>query len=185
LTVPELFLSRLFHFSEESDIQVFLPRAVRVPSQRPVGMEWLNGPLVWAIDAAHSFLYLFPRECPRLLAWATEESSLEDRAHWLGGARAVAYVESAWESRLSTTVLTRYELSPEGFEDLDDAGMWVSRGPARILERVALTDLRAQIERAGVELRVVASLSPLMALRDTSLHVSAIRMRNAGQEPAP
>lgn len=177
-------MPRLFHFSEEPDIPAFLPRSVRVPSQRPPGLEWLNGPLVWAIDAAHSFLYFFPRECPRLLAWAVVGSAAEDCDHWLGGARAVAYVESAWETRLGTTALTRYELSPEGFEDLADAGMWVSRAPAPILARMALTDLRGELERAGVDLRVVASLTPLMALRDTSLHVSAIRMRNAGRDPA-
>lgn len=178
-------MPRLFHFSEEPDIPAFLPRAVRVPSQRLPGMEWLNGPLVWAIDAEHCFLYLFPRDCPRLLAWAVEGSAQLDRDRWLGGARAVAYVENAWEARLNTTVLTRYELSPEGFEDLRDAGMWVSRSPARVLDRVVLTDLRMELDRAGVELHVVASLSPFMALRATSLHVSAIRMRNAGQGPAP
>jgi hypothetical protein len=41
---------RLFHFSEEPSIKVFTPRAVAVPVRRAEGREWLNGPLVWAIE---------------------------------------------------------------------------------------------------------------------------------------
>jgi hypothetical protein len=51
---------RLFHFSERSDIAVFEPRPVTVPSPRTRGREWPNGPLVWAIDAWHQPMYLFP-----------------------------------------------------------------------------------------------------------------------------
>ena len=176
-------MPRLFHFSEEPAIPAFLPRPVQVPSVRQAGMDWLNGPLVWAIDAPHSFLYLFPRDCPRLAAWAVEGSTPQECEHWLGGARAVAYVERNWESRLGTTALTRYELSPEGFEDLGDAGMWVSQVPAKIIARTVLMDLPMELGAAGVELRVVESLQAYMPLRDTSLHVSAIRMRNAGRGP--
>ena len=53
---------RLFHYSEDPSIVVFEPRPVRVPAARRAGFEWLNGPLVWAIDEPHSILYLFPRE---------------------------------------------------------------------------------------------------------------------------
>jgi NADPH:quinone reductase-like Zn-dependent oxidoreductase len=41
---------RLFHFSDDAGIECFVPRPVAVPSQRAAGMDWLNGPLVWAID---------------------------------------------------------------------------------------------------------------------------------------
>lgn len=58
---------RLFHFSEEPDIGHFEPRPVRTPAARRAGQEWLNGPLVWAIDEDHQRLYLFPRECPRIV----------------------------------------------------------------------------------------------------------------------
>ncbi len=39
---------RLFHFSEENNIEVFMPRQVEVATPRAQGQEWLNGPLVWA-----------------------------------------------------------------------------------------------------------------------------------------
>ena len=52
----------LYHFSEEPDIAVFAPRAL------PARPE-ITEPLVWAIDAAHQHMYLFPRDCPRALLW--------------------------------------------------------------------------------------------------------------------
>lgn len=172
-------MPELFHFSEDPGIERFVPRPVRVLSARAPGMEWLNGPLVWAIDAAHSFLYFFPRDCPRILAWARPDSAAEDVAQWLGASRAVAYIEADWLKRLRTTLLFRYELAPEGFEDLGDAGMWVSRHPARIVSQRVLSDLPVELAAAAVELRVVESLAPLSDLIRSSLHVSAIRLRNA------
>ena len=61
----------LFHFSCDPAIELFVPRAVRTPAKRPLGHEWLNGPLVWAIDDWHQPMYLFPRDCPRILLWRT------------------------------------------------------------------------------------------------------------------
>lgn len=170
---------RLFHFSDDPQIVAFEPRAVRVPSVRPQGREWLNGPLVWAIDAEHAFTYLFPRDCPRIVVWATERSSAADREAWLGTARVVAYVETAWFERLKAATLMRYELAAESFESLDDAGMWVSRQCAAIIGREVITDLPAALEAAGVTLRVVDSLLPVRSVWQTSLHASGIRLRNA------
>lgn len=82
---------RLFHFSDDPDIAVFEPRPVLIPSVRPIGREWLNGPLVWAIDGDHDFMYLFPRDCPRILIWATAETTEAERRHWLGDWRAAAF----------------------------------------------------------------------------------------------
>lgn len=53
--------ARLFHFGERSDIEIFVPRPVTIPAKRAEGMDWLNGPLVWAIDDWHQPMYLFPR----------------------------------------------------------------------------------------------------------------------------
>lgn len=69
----------LYHFSEEPTIGLFDPRAVTKASARPPGREWLNGPLVWAIDDWHAPMYLFPRDCPRILIWPLPETTEEDR----------------------------------------------------------------------------------------------------------
>jgi len=171
---------QLFHFSEQGDIEAFAPRPVAVPSRRAAGMDWLNGPLVWAIDDWHQPMYLFPRDCPRILLWPTAATTSEDRrAHWTTSSRMIAYVESGWSARLARAVLYRYTLPGEGFECLNDAGMWVSRSVALPTEVEEITDLPASLGDANVELRVVPSLEPLKGLRNTSLHVSAIRLRNA------
>ncbi|MGF6226803.1 hypothetical protein QFZ27_000758 [Inquilinus ginsengisoli] len=172
---------RLFHFSDDPAIERFEPRPVRVPSDRPAGREWLNGRLVWAIDDAHQMLYLFPRDCPRILAWATPQSSAADRKRWLGPGepRAVAFIEAAWIDRLRSAMIHRYDLPAATFRSIEDARMWVSEAPVVPFGRVALAGLDGELARRGVDLRIVDSLAPLAALWDSSLHVSGIRLRNS------
>jgi hypothetical protein len=178
---------RLFHFSDDPAIARFEPRAVRVPSARTAGREWLNGPLVWAIDDAHQMLYLFPRDCPRILAWATPQSSAADRTRWLGPGepRAVAFVETAWIDRLRSAAIHCYELPAATFRSLEDAGMWVSEAPVMPLGRVVLAGLDGELARRGVDLRIVDSLAPLAPLWNSSLHVSGIRLRNSATWQPP
>jgi len=172
---------RLFHFSDNPRIKTFVPRCVFTPTERPVGREWLNGPLVWAIDEPHQPMYLFPRECPRILLWPTPQTTKQDlEKYWDGRTcRMIAHVESAWLDRLRTAIIYRYELADESFEELDDAGMWVSRTPVEPITIVRLDDLPAQLEAQNVELRVVESLVPLRSMWNTSLHASGIRLRNS------
>lgn len=169
---------RLFHFSDDPTITAFEPRPVRIASDRPPGREWLNEPLVWAIDDIHDFMYLFPRDCPRILIWARPETSDEDR-RLLGDWRGAAYRERGWLARLQAESIHRYEMPSDGFEDLQDAGMWVSRRTVLPLALTSMSGLDREFARRGIELRVVDSLMPLKALRDRTLHVSAIRLRNA------
>ena len=89
------------------------------------------------------------------------------------------FVEWAWFERLKTGVIHRYDLPPETFESLKDAGMWVSRAPVTPLGRETLTDLPAALAEAGVELRLVESLVPFKDVWASSLHASGIRLRNA------
>src|SRR3974390_1247772 len=122
---------RLFHFSEDPNIEAFQPRAVAVPAQRRSGFDWLNGPLVWAIDDWHQPLYFFPRNCPRILIWSVGTTTRDDWNAWFLGsdARMIAFVEEKWQASHASAVIHRYELPTAGFESLDDAGMWVSRAP--------------------------------------------------------
>ena len=170
---------RLFHFSEDPAIGRFDPRPVRTPSDRPPGREWLNGPLVWAIDELHQAMYLFPRDCPRILLWALPTTSPQDRAAWLGEAAQVAYVEARWLAALNKARIYRYELPAGRFESLDDAGMWVAREPVTPLAMDELSDLPGALRSCGVDLRAVESLTPLRGVWDTTLHASGIRLRNA------
>ncbi len=172
---------RLFHFSDDPTIARFTPRPVAVPSPRAPGREWLNGPLVWAIEEERSAMYLFPRDCPRILLWPLPHSSPADIERWWDGssARMLAYIEEGWAERLCAASLHRYELPAVGFECLDDAGMWVSRRPIRPLAKVTVRDLPARLAACDVELRVVESLTPLRGVWNSSLHASGLRLRNA------
>jgi len=179
--MPWMDRPRLYHFSEEPCIDRFEPRPVAVRALRPPGKDWLNGPLVWAIDEAHQAMYLFPRECPRILLWPVESTTEADRSRWFGatGARIVAHIESAWLERLCAAVLYRYSLPPESFTDLEDAGMWVSRETVTPVAVEIMDDLPAALRASGVELRVLPSLRPLHGVWETTLHASGIRLRNA------
>jgi hypothetical protein len=171
----------LFHFSEDPGIAVFAPRPVAVPAPRPPGREWLNGPLVWAIDEWHQPLYLFPRDCPRVLIWPVETTTPADRAAWFGPGRArmIAHIESEWLDRLRQGRVYRYELPAAAFEPLDDAGMQVARLTVEPLRVEAIDDLPAALEASGVELRVLDTLAPLRTAFATTLHASGIRLRNS------
>lgn len=178
---------RLFHFSDEPGIARFEPRPARIPVARRAGFAWLNGPLVWAIDEAHEPLYLFPRECPRILIWPTDTTTPQDRARWFGdsGARMIAFMEAAWAMRHASAIVHRYEFSPETFEDIRDAGMRVSRRPAIPIRVDALSDLPRELASRNVELRALPSLLPLKGIWQTSLHASGLRLRNAEGWGAP
>lgn len=178
---------RLFHFSEDPGISIFEPRPVRVPSDRPAGREWLNGPLVWVIDDCHQPMYLFPRECPRILLWPTPQTTEEDRARWLGetSSRMVAHIERSWLARFEAGVIYRYEFDAVSFEDLGDAWMWVSRKSVSPIDVTRIDDLANELRAHDVELRVLENLFPLRDVWSSSLHASGIRLRNAEGWPRP
>ena len=171
----------LFHFSEDPAIDCFAPRPVHIPSARPTGMEWLNGPLVWAIDAWHQPMYLFPRDCPRILIWPVETTTAADRNAFFSDTRArmLAYIEPPWQQAMEDCQLFRYEMPAESFTSLNDAGMWVSRTTVIPINCTRMADLPAALQHEGLEVCIVPHLTDLVQVRQTTLHVSGIRLRNA------
>jgi len=180
---------RLFHFSEDGAIERFMPRPVRRPAARPPGRDWLNGPLVWAIDEDWQALYLFPRDCPRIVLRPLPTTSAADLAYWWGSreSRMIAHIEWAWFERLKTTRLFRYTLPAATFEDLHDHGAHVGREAVEPEAVEVIDDLPAALAAEGVELRLMPSLHPLRGVWDTTLHASGLRLRNVqgGWEGAP
>jgi hypothetical protein len=127
-------------------------------------------------------LYLFPRECPRIVVWPTQYTSEEDRTAWFGATanrRAIAHIERAWLDRLASGVIYRYHVPVNQFEDIDDVGMWVSNTPVVPSRMDVLGDLIAELESRNVELRIMDNLTPLKEIWQTTLHASGIRLRNA------
>ncbi len=141
----------------------------------------MNGPLVWAIDDWHAPMYLFPRDCPRILIWPTATTSSADLERWWGGraCRMIAHVEWAWFAALNAGMRYRYELPVEAFESLDDAGMWVARQGVTPIAREVIDDLPGALREQGVELRLMDDLTPLRGVWSSGLHASGVRLRNA------
>lgn len=171
---------RLFHFSEDPAIRVFVPRT---PDHRPE-----VPPMVWTVDQERAWTYMFPRECPRVLLWPRPETTAADLDRWFGG-RAdarIACIEWAWLDRMHSTPLFRYEMDPAQFRPLDyDPWMWVSSAAETPRSVEPVGDLIAALRFEDVELRLMPSLAPLYGAWEHSFHFSGIRLRNSIGWPAP
>ena len=164
----------LHHFSEDPTICRFRPH---VPPTNPH-----HRPGVWAIDTDHAPLYWFPRDCPRVTAWArTRAESLDFASAWTTTANRVHAIESDWLDRVRTTTIYRYDLPAAPFSPWADAsGQWFSECDVEPVGVVALSDLLELHVVAGIELRLVTSLWPLhdFAVSDR-WDFSIVRMHNA------
>jgi hypothetical protein len=171
-------LSNLFHFSSNGEIEVFEPR----PPLRHPDSE----PLVYGIDLWHSPLYLFPRDCPRIGVWPIDSTCDQDR-RWFEETsrnRIVLFIDQRFEGSWRSEGIYRYEFRRDGFIDCQDHGVWVNRSTVYPVTCESLTDLPAECQLAGVEVRVVPNLAE--KAREffdyesktfrTTLHVSMIRM---------
>lgn len=178
---------RLFHFSDDPTIKVFEPRPVRVPSRRPPGLDWLNGPLVWAVDEWHSPMFFFPRDCPRILLWKTPDTTEADLDHWWRGDRSrrmQAHIEAAWLDRQRAAKLYRYAFDPGPFERVVDPAAggpayFVARKAVRPVEITPVDDLITALSAADVELHVMNDLLPFNGAWTSTVHFSGSRLRNA------
>ncbi|WP_240343631.1 DUF6886 family protein [Erwinia persicina] len=172
---------RLFHFSDEPNIDVFNPRPIRVHVDRPSGQDWLNGALVWATDEQHALLYIFPRECPRIVIWSFSETTPEDWLRWSGDCtkNAIAFIEQSWEDRFNSGSVYRYELPVSSFEEVGELGMWVSRTSVTPLGVTRLSNLPGELQLRNIGLRVMERLVPLKNIWMSSVHASGVRLRNA------
>ena len=159
-------MTELWHFSEDPSLTRFVPRD-----------GW-----VWAIDAVHSWLYWFPRDCPRACFWAVERTTDDDVERWLDGDRdrRVAVIETDWLARLRAVRLYAYSLPPDAFDVVEDDRFYIASTPVEVIERVEVGDLLARHAEAGNELRVSPSLYPLWdKVVETSLDFSGMRLSNA------
>jgi hypothetical protein len=159
-------MNALWHFSEDATLGRFVPRDGKV----------------WAIDERHSWLYWFPRDCPRACFWALESTTDEDVERWLDGdrARRVAVVECDWLERMRMVRLYAYRLPVEPFDVVEDGRFYIASTTVEAIERVEIRDLLARHAEARIELRVAPSLYPLWdKVIETTLDYSGIRLRNA------
>jgi hypothetical protein len=164
---------QVLHFSEDPSITRFAPH-VAATAQQPEAY-------VWAVDAEQAPAYWFPRDCPRVLAWPGSETTAADRRLLFD--RRVHVIEYGWLATLQTVHLYAYRFDAAAFRPF---------GAPRPHAMVATTvvtplgpvepvgDLLALHEAAGIEVRLVADLRPVMdEIAASTVRFSGIRLRNA------
>jgi len=166
---------QLFHFSEDPSITVFRPHVASTSVEKE--------PFVWVIDQEHAPSYWFPRDCPRACCWIGRKPVLDAGRVFatLGGAQRVHAIEVGWLHRMWACQLYAYEFDSEGFEPRNtDAGYWVARDEVVPKAVTPVGDLLSRHSDAGIELRIVSNLWPLIdAIVDSGLEFSIIRKANA------
>ncbi len=168
---------QVLHFSEDPTIARFHPH-VAATAREPEAY-------VWAVDADQAPAYWFPRQCPRVLAWAGPETTTSDRERILGpgGGDRVHAIEYGWLDRLRTTRLYAYRLPAGPFRPFGEPypHAMVAETPVDPLGRPeAVGDLLDRHAAAGIQLRVLPELWGFFAaVAASTLRFSGIRMRNA------
>jgi hypothetical protein len=157
----------VFHFSEDPSLSLFRPHIAPTSSAAE--------PLVWALDEEHAPSYWFPRDCPRACCWAGKAPLTQ------ACARRLHAIEADWLERVRTCRLYVYEFDPSPFEPrVLEAGYWVARCEVAPLSVKPVGDLLARHVEAGIELRIVKNLWPVIdAIMASGLEYSIIRKANA------
>lgn len=165
---------RLFHISEESDIEVFNPRLPgRTDMDQSVGV-------VWAINERCLPNFLTPRDCPRVTYHIGKHTTEHDREKYLPSkdCRHVVVIERDWIERMKHTKLYLYEFASESFELQDEiAGYYVSRSPQIPIAKYEIEDLLEALATQQVVVQVVDNLWEICeAIKQTSFNWSMCRM---------
>ncbi len=162
-----------YHFSEDGMIEEFHPRKPASFPDEP--------PLVWAIDETHRPLYLFPRDCPRVVFWKGYQTSESDLEKYNVHARMVIAIESRWLERLKEATIYQYTFEGSLFSCFDqNAGYYTSHSTVVPISVQKLEGLPLLLTEERVELRYLPSLRMLREeIPKSSLNFSMIRMRNA------
>ena len=92
---------RLFHVSEEANIDVFYPR---IPERNDLDK---NIGLVWAIDEQRLPNFLTPRDCPRVTYHIGKNTSEADKKIFFTSLsiKHTVIIESDWFNRMKDTTL--------------------------------------------------------------------------------
>lgn len=168
---------RIFHVSEDPNIEVFHPRIPnRSDLDNSVG-------LVWAIDEKRLPNFLTPRDCPRVTYYINEGSSEIDKKLFFSSSsvnHAIA-IESNWFDRMTSTTLYLYEFDASDFELQDKvAGYYVSKTTQRPIAKYRVSDLFSELINRNVEIRIVDNLWDIAdRIKSSTLNWSLCRMKNA------
>ncbi len=164
----------VYHYSEDGGITRFAPH---VPSANPS-----HPPAVWAMDAAHSPLYWFPRDCPRISVWANDEAQQATLTESFGtDASRICAAESRWIEGIRSARVYRYAFDGAQFARWIEAdGLYISDEVVHPRSVDVLDDLLALHAAAEIELRFTPRLGTLTdRMVASGLPFSFVRIRDA------
>lgn len=168
---------RLFHVSEEPDIEIFNPR---IPERNDMDKSVA---LVWAVDEERLPNYLVPRNCPRVTYHIGAKTTEEDKMKYFSsqGISHVVIIEEKWLEIMKNTVLYLYGFNSENFVLQDDiAGYYVSKMPQIPTAKYKIDDLHKALSERNIELRTVENLWTVSdEIQNTTLNWSMCRIKYA------
>lgn len=165
---------RLFHVSEEDNIEVFEPR---IPDREDLDKK--TG-LVWAIDEQRLPNYLTPRNCPRVTYHIGKKTSPEDIAKFFSAPvhTHAVIIEGGWFHDMNSATLYLYEFEDSDFVLQDEnAGYYISTSAQIPKAKYVLTDLFSELVKRNVEIRMVDNLWDIAEqVKRSTLNWSLCRM---------
>ncbi len=168
---------RLFHVSEESNINVFEPR---LPTRKDLDQ---NIGLVWAIDEDRLPNFLTPRDCPRVTYHVGIQTTDSDKKHFFSstGISHAIVVESKWFHMIKNATLYLYEFDTADFVLQDSiAGYYVATKTQYPKAKYVLEDLFSELLKRNIEIRITDNLWNIADdVKSSTLNWSLCRMANA------
>jgi hypothetical protein len=168
---------RLFHVSEEENIQIFEPR---LPSRNDLNK---NIGLVWAIDESRLPNFLTPRDCPRVTYHIGKNTTEFDKKKFFTSSTIshTLVIESKWFDKMNNTTLYLYEFNVDDFVLQDDvAGYYVSTTAQIPTVKYQLKDLFSELLKRNIEIRITDNLWDIANdVKVSTLNWSLCRMGNA------
>lgn len=165
---------RLFHVSEEENIQIFEPR---LPSRNDLDK---NIGLVWAIDESRLPNFLTPRDCPRVTYHIGKKTTESDKKKFFTSSTVshTLIIESKWLEKMKNTILFLYEFNVEDFILQDDvAGYYVATTAQIPKAKYKLNDLFSELLKCNIEIRIIDNLWDIAdEVKQSSLNWSLCRM---------
>ena len=168
---------RLFHISEDSNIEVFRPKIPnRSDLDKSIG-------LVWAIKEEKLSNFLTPRNCPRVGYHMNDKVSDETREKFFssGESNSCLIIEDIWVEAVLKTTLYIYEFDVSDFYLQDEAaGYYVSQKTQKPIDKIVIHNILDELMKRNVEVRIVPSLESISnKVRQSKLDWSLCKMKYA------
>lgn len=168
---------RLFHISEESNIEIFYPR---IPQRDDMDKSF---GVIWAINERCLPNFLTPRNCPRVTYHIGKNTTNEDINKYFTSSLSThtVIIEHKWFETMQNTTLYLYEFLADDFVLQDEiAGYYIAKNPQKPIGKYKIDNLFEALFKMNVEVRIVNNLWDIAnEIKSTSLNWSLCRMNYA------